>query len=103
MIVHKQQTKTCRLTELSLVVVLPGVQFTDVAIAQLLERGLETIFLFPQNGFLLEEIAVHLLTQSMRYSVGVTEFCCHGSTEMQTLLPSSFWTILNHVKKCKDD
>jgi CRISP-associated protein Cas1 len=28
-IVHKQQSKTRRLTELSLVVVLPGVQFTE--------------------------------------------------------------------------
>ncbi|MEC4812676.1 MAG: CRISPR-associated endonuclease Cas1 [Scytonema sp. PMC 1069.18] len=50
-IVHKQQSKTCRLTELSLVVVLPGVQFTDVAIAQLMERGLETIFLRQDGQF----------------------------------------------------
>ncbi|MGK7876140.1 MAG: CRISPR-associated endonuclease Cas1 [Xenococcaceae cyanobacterium] len=34
-----------RLAEISLVVVLPGVQMTDVAIAQLLDRGIETLFL----------------------------------------------------------
>ncbi|VXD17580.1 CRISPR-associated endonuclease Cas1 [Planktothrix serta PCC 8927] len=49
----KQQDKThhCRLVELTLVVILPGVQFTDEAIAQLLDRGIETLFLKRDGQF----------------------------------------------------
>lgn len=49
LIIKNKKSKTCRLGELNLIVVLPGVQLTDVVIAQLLDRGLETIFL-TQNG-----------------------------------------------------
>ncbi|MBE9168827.1 CRISPR-associated endonuclease Cas1 [Pleurocapsales cyanobacterium LEGE 06147] len=50
--IFKQQKRhSCRLTEITLVVVLPGVQFTDVAIAQLLDRGIETIFLRQDGQF----------------------------------------------------
>ncbi|QIZ72178.1 CRISPR-associated endonuclease Cas1 [Oxynema aestuarii] len=42
---------TCRLSELDLVVVLPGVQLTDGAIAQLLDRGIETLFLRQDGRF----------------------------------------------------
>jgi len=42
---------TCRLAEVDLVVVLPGVQLTDGAIAQLLDRGIETIFLRRDGRF----------------------------------------------------
>ncbi len=35
LIVKQQQSQTCRVAELTLIVVLPGVQLTDVAIAQL--------------------------------------------------------------------
>lgn len=42
---------TCRLAEIDLVVILPGVQLTDRAIAQLLDRGIETIFLRQDGRF----------------------------------------------------
>lgn len=49
----QQQKKThhCRLGELTLVVILLGVQLTDEAIAQLLDRGVETIFLKRDGQF----------------------------------------------------
>jgi CRISP-associated protein Cas1 len=49
LIIKKEKSKNCRLGELTLIVVLPGVQLTDVVISQLLDRGIETIFLC-QNG-----------------------------------------------------
>uniref|UniRef100_B8HZJ9 CRISPR-associated endonuclease Cas1 n=1 Tax=Cyanothece sp. (strain PCC 7425 / ATCC 29141) TaxID=395961 RepID=B8HZJ9_CYAP4 len=50
-VVKQKQIRTCRLAELDIVVVLPGVQLTSVAIAQLLDRGIETIFLRGDGGF----------------------------------------------------
>ena len=50
-VIRQQQSRTCRLAEVSLVVVLPGVQLTDVAIAELLDRGIETIFLRQDGQF----------------------------------------------------
>jgi CRISP-associated protein Cas1 len=50
-VIKQEQSKTCRLAELTLIVVLPGVQLTDVAIAQLLDRGIETIFLRQDGQF----------------------------------------------------
>jgi CRISPR-associated protein Cas1 len=52
LIVVKQETsQTCRLAEVTLVVILPGIQLTDVVIAQLLDRGVETIFLRQDGQF----------------------------------------------------
>lgn len=45
------QSQLCRLAELKLIVILPGVQLTSVAIAQLLDRGIETLFLTPTGQF----------------------------------------------------
>lgn len=50
-IVIKGKSQTCRLGEVDLVVVLPGVQFTDVAISKLLDKGIETIFLRQDGNF----------------------------------------------------
>ncbi|MEB3151581.1 MAG: CRISPR-associated endonuclease Cas1 [Sphaerospermopsis sp.] len=50
-IIKQDQTQTCRLAEVTLVVVLPGIQLTDVVIAQLLDRGIETIFLRQDGQF----------------------------------------------------
>ncbi|MDJ0799737.1 MAG: CRISPR-associated endonuclease Cas1 [Calothrix sp. MO_167.B12] len=50
-IARKEKTKTCRLGEVDLVLVLPGVQFTDVAISKLLDKGIETIFLRQDGNF----------------------------------------------------
>ncbi len=50
-IIRKEKSKTCRLGEVDLVVVLPGVQFTDVAISKLLDKGIETIFLRQDGNF----------------------------------------------------
>ncbi|NET90741.1 MAG: CRISPR-associated endonuclease Cas1 [Kamptonema sp. SIO1D9] len=47
----KETTHTCRIAEVELVVALPGVQLTDNAIAQLLDRGIETIFLRQDGRF----------------------------------------------------
>ena len=52
LLIYKQQKyQICRLSEVTLAVVLPGVQLTDVAIAQLLDRGIETIFLSRSGQF----------------------------------------------------
>lgn len=52
LVIHKQQqSQTCRVAELKLIVVLPGVQLTDVVIAELLDRGIETIFLRQDGQF----------------------------------------------------
>lgn len=40
----KNQTYTCRLSELELLVILPGVQLTDAVISALLDQGIEAIF-----------------------------------------------------------
>ncbi|RUT02261.1 CRISPR-associated endonuclease Cas1 [Dulcicalothrix desertica PCC 7102] len=50
-VTKKQDSQNCRLAELDLVIVLPGVQLTDVAIAQLIDRGIETIFLRQSGQF----------------------------------------------------
>jgi CRISP-associated protein Cas1 len=50
-ITRKQKSQTCRLGEVDLVLVLPGVQFTDVAISKLLDKGIETIFLRQDGNF----------------------------------------------------
>jgi CRISPR-associated protein Cas1 len=47
----KSQQYTCRLSELELVVILPGVQLTDVVVATLLDQGIETIFLRQDGRF----------------------------------------------------
>lgn len=51
LVVGKQQSQTCRLAEITLVVVLPGVQLSDAVIAELLDRGTETIFLRQDGRF----------------------------------------------------
>jgi CRISPR-associated protein Cas1 len=61
LIIKNKKSKTCRLGELTLVIVLPGVQLTDVVIAQLLDRGLETIFL-TQNGQFRGRLQGHFST-----------------------------------------
>lgn len=48
---QQKQTQTCRLTEVSLIVVLPGVQLTSVVLAELLDRGIETLFLRQDGQF----------------------------------------------------
>jgi CRISPR-associated protein Cas1 len=48
---YQDKTHNCRLVELTLVVILPGVQLTDEAIAQLLDRGIETLFLRRDGQF----------------------------------------------------
>jgi CRISPR-associated protein Cas1 len=50
-VIKQDQNQTCRLAEITLVVVLPGVQLTDVVISQLLDRGIETIFLRGDGQF----------------------------------------------------
>ncbi|MBF2056643.1 MAG: CRISPR-associated endonuclease Cas1 [Cyanobacterium sp. T60_A2020_053] len=49
--IKKNQTYTCRLSELELVVILPGVQLTDVVISILLDQGIEAIFLRQDGQF----------------------------------------------------
>ncbi|OLP19164.1 CRISPR-associated endonuclease Cas1 [Leptolyngbya sp. 'hensonii'] len=51
LICKQGQTRTLRVAELTLVVVLPGVQLTSVVIAELLDRGIETIFLRQDGQF----------------------------------------------------
>ena len=48
---RRGQEQLCRLAEVELVVVLPGIQLTSAALAQLLDRGIETIFLRADGGF----------------------------------------------------
>ncbi|MEA5617044.1 CRISPR-associated endonuclease Cas1 [Cronbergia sp. UHCC 0137] len=50
-IIKQEKSQTCRLVEITLIVVLPGVQLTDVVIAQLLDKGIETIFLRQDGQF----------------------------------------------------
>lgn len=52
-LVIKQQGKqqSCRLTEVTMVVVMPGVQLTGATIAELLDRGIETLFLRRDGQF----------------------------------------------------
>lgn len=50
-VVKQQESTKCRLAELTLVIVLPGVQLTDVVISLLLDRGIETIFLRQDGQF----------------------------------------------------
>lgn len=45
------KVREIRLAELSLVVVMPGVQLTSVVMAELLDRGIETIFLRQDGQF----------------------------------------------------
>lgn len=49
--VQKDRSLTCRLSEVSLVVAVSGVQLTGEAIAKLLDRGIETIFLRGNGQF----------------------------------------------------
>ncbi|WP_342596816.1 CRISPR-associated endonuclease Cas1 [Cyanobacterium aponinum UTEX 3222] len=49
--IKKNQTYTCRLSELELLVILPGVQLTDVVISALLDQGIEAIFLRQDGQF----------------------------------------------------
>lgn len=73
----QQQSHTCRLAEVTLVVVLPGVQLTDVAIAELLERGIETIFLRQDGRFrgrLQGQFATNPLVRLAQYRVVETMF-----------------------------
>ena len=51
LVIKQQKTQTCRLAEVTLVVVLPGVQLTDVVIAKLLDKEIETIFLRQDGQF----------------------------------------------------
>jgi CRISPR-associated protein Cas1 len=50
-ITKQEKSQNCRIAEITLVVVLPGVQLTDVVIAQLLDKGIETIFLRQDGQF----------------------------------------------------
>lgn len=47
----QEKSQVCRLAEVTLIVVLPGVQLTDVVIAQLFDKGIETIFLRKDGQF----------------------------------------------------
>lgn len=49
--IKKNKTYTCRLSELELLVVLPGVQLTDAVVSVLLDKGIETIFLRQDGQF----------------------------------------------------
>lgn len=51
LIERQQQVQSRRLAELTLVTVLPGVQLTSTAMAELLDRGIETLFLRQDGGF----------------------------------------------------
>ncbi|MGI0485027.1 CRISPR-associated endonuclease Cas1 [Pantanalinema rosaneae CENA516] len=52
LVIQKQpESRICRLAELRLVVILPGVQLSSVVIAELLDRGIETIFLRQSGQF----------------------------------------------------
>ncbi|MEN9221563.1 MAG: CRISPR-associated endonuclease Cas1, partial [Thermostichus sp. BF3_bins_97] len=48
---RREQERLCRLSEVDLVVVLPGIQISSGALAELLDRGIETIFLRGDGGF----------------------------------------------------
>lgn len=48
---RKTQERKLRLAELELVVVMPGVQLTSFVIAELLDRGIETLFLTGSGQF----------------------------------------------------
>ncbi|MEM7581544.1 MAG: CRISPR-associated endonuclease Cas1 [Cyanobacteria bacterium P01_A01_bin.80] len=50
-VIKKRESTKCRLGEVDLVVILPGVQLTDVVISKLLDRGIETIFLRQSGNF----------------------------------------------------
>ncbi|MBD2136248.1 CRISPR-associated endonuclease Cas1 [Anabaena sp. FACHB-1237] len=50
-VAKEQKTETCRLEDISLIIILPGVQLTDVAISKLLDKGIETIFLRQDGQF----------------------------------------------------
>jgi CRISPR-associated protein Cas1 len=45
------QSRSCRLAELDLVVILPGVQLTHAVLEILMDRGIETLFLRRDGGF----------------------------------------------------
>lgn len=57
----RQRVRSCRLSELSLVVIMPGVQLTSGAIAKLLDLGIETLFL-RQNGQFRGRLQSHFPT-----------------------------------------
>lgn len=50
-VVRDKKSQTCRLVEITLVVVLPGVQLTSGVLAELLDQGVETIFLRRDGRF----------------------------------------------------
>ncbi|MCJ2542415.1 CRISPR-associated endonuclease Cas1 [Thermostichus vulcanus] len=47
----RNQERLCRLSEIELVVILPGIQVSSGALAELLDRGIETIFLRADGSF----------------------------------------------------
>lgn len=51
MIKTQNKPRVCRLSEVSLIVIMPGVQLTSVVISELLDRGIETIFLKRDGQF----------------------------------------------------
>ncbi len=51
LIVKQNKSQNCRIAEVTLVVVLPGVQLTDAVISHLLDKGIETIFLRQDGQF----------------------------------------------------
>jgi len=50
-VVREGKSRICRLLEITLVVVLPGVQLTSGVLAELFDRGIETIFLRRDGRF----------------------------------------------------
>lgn len=73
----QEKTYTCRLDELDLVVILPGIQLTDAVISILLDQGIETIFLKQDGQFrgrLQGNFAPNPLIRLAQYRVVETTF-----------------------------
>ncbi|NJM00801.1 MAG: CRISPR-associated endonuclease Cas1 [Synechococcaceae cyanobacterium SM2_3_2] len=52
LIIQRQgQSRSCRMSELDLVVILPGVQLTHAVLETLMDRGIETLFMRQDGGF----------------------------------------------------
>ncbi|MDH6061256.1 CRISPR-associated endonuclease Cas1 [Chrysosporum bergii ANA360D] len=76
LIIKQQKSQNYRLAEINLVVVLPGVQLTDAVIAELLDQGIETIFL-RQDGQFRGRLQGHFATNPI---IRLAQYRCVETT-----------------------
>lgn len=76
-IVQQEQHQTCRLADVSLMVVMPGVQLTSVTLSRLFDSNVETIFLDKNGQFrgrLQGQYATNPMVRIAQYQVLDTTF-----------------------------